>query len=156
MTDSHAPTSVDALNFALAAASRDPSEPYQLDDGHCTISVPLPPGLVEGLDAIEVGVRLTGDIVSFTSPLASLTVGELPAEVSTALLRRQFFASHTDGASFALADREDVLVAQYHWIPTTITTDEFSAIFGRFVAASLRLRDEVTHMAVQGAPLQVL
>jgi hypothetical protein len=156
MTDSQAPSSADALNLALAAASRDSSEPYRLDDGRCTISVPLPPGLVEGLNALDVGVRLTGDIVSFTSPLASLTEEVLPADVATALLRRQFFASQTEGASFAVADREDVLVAQYHWMPTAITPDEFSAIFARFISSAMRLRDEVTHMAGQGAPIRVL
>ncbi|MFT5978633.1 MAG: hypothetical protein ACI83Y_001228 [Candidatus Azotimanducaceae bacterium] len=156
MTDPNVPSSADALDLALAAASRDSSEPYRLDEGRCTISVPLPPGLIEGLEALEVGVRLSGDIVSFTSPLASLTEGALPSEVATALLRRQFFASQTEGSSFALADREDVLVAQYHWMPTVITPEEFSAIFGRFVSSAMRLRDEVTNMAAQGAPIQVL
>jgi len=146
----------DALNRALAAVSSDTAHPYRLEEHQCSISVPLPAGLIDDLSVLVVTVRLTRDIVSFISPLASLTQAELPSDLATALLRRQFFASHTEGASFALADREDVLVALYHWMPVDITADGFSAIFGRFVSAALRLRDEVVHMAGQGAPLHVL
>lgn len=159
MTDATVPASsdaADALNAALAAVSADPDRPYQLDAGECVISVPMPAGVVDGLDELEVTVRLSGDIVSFISPLASLTAPEVPADAATALLRRQFFAQQTDGAGFALADREDVLVAQYHWIPTELSVDAFSTIFGRFVSATLVLRDEVTRMASLGAPFRIL
>lgn len=144
------------LNAALAAASKDPHEPYSLDGNECTLAVPLPPGVIAGLDELVVTIQLTGDIVSFISPLASMGQSELPAPVATALLRRQFFPSQTEGANFAIADREDVLVAQYHWMPTAITADEFSETFGRFVSSALRLRDELKHMSSQGAPLTVL
>ncbi|HRE02300.1 MAG TPA: type III secretion system chaperone [Ilumatobacteraceae bacterium] len=144
------------LNAALAAASNNPKKPYQLDKGQCTITMPLPAGLADGLDELTVTVRLIGEIVSFVSPLAHVTEPEIPADAATALLRRQFFAQQTDGAGFALADREDVLVAQYHWIPTGLTVDAFAAIFGRFVAATLRLRDEVAIMSAQGAPFTIL
>ena len=146
----------DALNAALAAASSNTVRPHRLERGECTIAVPLPPGLIEGLAEVAVTVRLTGDIVSFIAPLAAVTEDELPAEVGTALLRRQFYAQQTDGAGFAVSDREDVLVAQYHWIPIDLTPDAFAAIFGRFVTAALRLRDEVIRMAAFGAPLDVL
>lgn len=146
----------DALNAALAAASNDEDQPYRLEQGECRISVPLPPGLVDDLDELVVTVRLSGEIVSFISPLAALTEPELPADAATALLRRQFFSQQTDGAGFAIADREDVLVAQYHWIPTDLTPEAFSDIFGRFVTAALRLRDEVTRMAGFGAPFEIL
>lgn len=144
------------LNAALAAASADAEEPYRLHDGECEIAVPLPAGLVDGLDQLVVTVSANGDIVSFVSPLASLTEPDVPADAATALLRRQFFAVQTDGAGFAVADRDDVLVAQYHWIPIDLTPDAFATIFGRFVSAALRLRDEVSRMASLGAPFDVL
>lgn len=156
MTNEPATSTRAALNAALAAASNDPDEPYSLDGNECTLAVPLPPDLIDGLHELTVTIQLTGDIVSLISPLASMTRPELPAPVGTALLRRQFFPSQTEGASFAIADREDVLVAQYHWMPTTITLDEFSETFGRFVSSALRLRDELKHMEAQGAPLIVL
>lgn len=146
----------DALNAALAAASNNADQPYRLERGECTMAVPLPSGLIDGLDELAVTVRASGEIVSFISPLAALTVPEIPADAATALLRRQFFPVQTDGAGFAVADREDVLVAQYHWIPLDLTPDAFSAVFGRFVTATLRLRDEVTRMASLGAPFEVL
>jgi hypothetical protein len=146
----------EALNAALAAASSNPDRPYRLEQGQCAITVPLPPGLVDDLDELVVTVRSSADIVSFISPLAALTAPEVPAEPATALLRRQFFSLQTDGAGFALADREDVLVAQYHWIPIELTPDAFSIIFGRFVSATLRLREEVIRMASLGAPFEVL
>jgi hypothetical protein len=145
-----------ALNAALAAASNNADRPLRLERGECAITVPMPPGLVDGLDELIVTVRLSADIVSFISPLATLTAPEVPADAATALLRRQFFSVQTDGVGFAIADREDVLVAQYHWIPIELTPDAFSTIFGRFVAATLRLRDEVTRMATMGAPFDVL
>ena len=156
MTAESAAGSEAALNAALAAASRDGDHPHRLDDNRCTLVVPLPAGLIDDLDELVVTIRLSGDIVTFTSPLASLTEEVLPGEVGTALLRRQFFASQTEGAGFAIADREDVVVAQYHWMPTEITPDGFSAMFSRFASAALRLRDEVVTVAGQGAPLHVL
>lgn len=157
MIDSSTPADIaDALDVALAAASADPGRPHRLDNGHCTLSVPMPPGVVDGLSELSVTVRLNGEIVTFFSPLASLTETEVPADAATALLRRQFFAQQTDGAGFAIADRDDILVAQYHWIPIEVTPDGFAEIFGRFVAAVLRLRDEVVSMAAQGAPFDVL
>ena len=155
MTVAEPSGSVDLLNAALAEASVDAEQPYRLEDGECEIVVPLPAGLVDGLAELVVTVRLSDDIVSFISPLATLTEDEIPADAATALLRRQFFAQQTDGAGFALADREDVLVAQYHWIPTELTPDAFAAIFGRFVSAAIRLRDEVIRMTSMGAPLDV-
>lgn len=149
-------TTPKSLDAALAAASADADQPYRLDDGRCTMSVPMPAGLVEGLDELTVTVRLSGDIVSFVSPLAALTADEVPGDAATALLRRQFFSLQTDGAGFAIADRDDVLVAQYHWIPISLTPAAFATIFERFVAAALRLRDEVAVMAQQGAPFDVL
>lgn len=146
----------DALNAALAVASLDAERPYRLEGGECAVTVPLPPGLIDGLEELVVTIRLSRDIVSFVSPLAALTEPDVPAAVATALLRRQFFALQTDGAGFAVADREDVLVAQYHWIPTELTPDAFSAIFGRFVSAVMLLRDEVIRMASLGAPFDVL
>ena len=145
-----------ALNAALAAASADADEAYRLHDGECEIPVPLPAGLVEGLDELVVTIRVSGDIVSFITPLAALTEPDVTADAATALLRRQFFAQQTDGAGFAVADREDVLVAQYHWIPIDLTPEAFTSIFGRFVSAALRLRDEVSRMASLGAPFDVL
>ena len=146
----------DALNAALAAASSNADRAYRLERGECAITVPLPLGLVDDLDELVVTVRLSADIVSFISPLAAMTAPEMPADVATALLRRQFFSLQTDGAGFALSDREDVLVAQYHWIPIDLTPDAFATIFGRFVSATLRLRDEVIRMASLGAPFEVL
>jgi hypothetical protein len=158
MTNDSTASSVarDALDAALAEASNDPDDPHRLTDGECTLGVPLPAGLVDGLDEVVLTVRLSGDIVSFTTPLASVTDGGEFGEVATALLRRQFFAAQTEGASFALADREDVVVATYHWMPEAITTDGFSGVFSRFVSAALHLRGELAHMASQGAPLAML
>jgi hypothetical protein len=149
----------DELDAALAFISRDPDEPHQLDGDRCTIQVPLPPGLVEGLDAVEVTVRLSGggasgEIVSLISPLASMTEEELSGTFATSLLRRQFFATQTDGASFAIADREDVLVAIHHWMPDRITPTAFTHVFGRFVSAAVRLHGEAMTAAAQGAPIQ--
>ena len=159
MTGAAVPTGPDiedALNAALAAASRNAERPYRLEGGECNIAVPMPPGLIDGLEEVVVTVRLSGDIVSFISPLAALTEPELPAAAADALLRRQFSALQTDGAGFAVADREDVLVAQYHWIPIEVTDAAFATILGRFVAATVRLRDEVIRMASLGAPFDVL
>jgi hypothetical protein len=149
----------DQLDAALAFISRDPHKPHRLDGDRCSIQVPLPPGLVEGLDVVEVTVRLSGGdpsggIISFISPLASLTEDQLSGEFATALLRRQFFATQTDGASFAIADREDVLVAIHHWMPDQITPAEFTHVFGRFVSAAVRLHGEAMTAAAQGAPIQ--
>jgi hypothetical protein len=146
----------DALDAALVAASSNTDRPLRLEGDECDITVPMPPGLVDGLDELVVTVRLSADIVSFISPLAALTEPAVPADAATALLRRQFFALQTDGVGFALADREEVLVAQYHWIPIELTPEAFSTIFGRFVSATLRLRDEITRMASLGAPFDVL
>ncbi len=146
----------DALNAALAAASSNVDRPYRLERGECAITVPMPSGLIDGLDELVVTVRLSGDIVSFISPLAALTMPDLPGATATALLRRQFFSLQTDGAGFAIADREDVLVAQYHWMPIELSPEAFSTIFGRFVTATLRLRDEVIRMVSMGAPLEML
>lgn len=146
----------DALNAALAAASNNTDRPYRLERGECAITVPIPPGLVDDLDELVVTVRLSADIVSFISPLAAMTEPEMPADAATALLRRQFFSLQTNGAGFALADREDILVAQYHWIPIELTPHAFSTIFTRFVSATLHLRDEVIRMASLGAPFEVL
>jgi hypothetical protein len=159
MTDTTVPPGTgnqEALNVALAAMSSNADRPHRLERGECSITVPMPPGLVDGLDELVVTVRLSADIVSFISPLAAMTAPEVPAATATALLRRQFFSLQTDGAGFALADREDVLVAQYHWIPIELTPHAFSTIFGRFVSAALRLRDEVIRMASLGAPFEVL
>lgn len=145
-----------ALNAALAAASNGTDQQYRLDGGECSITVPMPPGLIEGLDELVITVRLSADIVSFLSPLAALAEDEVPAAAATALLRRQFFAQQTDGAGFAIADSEDVLVAQYHWIPIEITPDSFATILGRFVGATVRLRDEVIRMSSLGAPFHLL
>jgi hypothetical protein len=158
LTGTHDPPRTDhheALNAALAAASSNAEQPYRLENGACTITVPMPPGLVDDLEELVVTVRSSADIVSFISPLATLTAPEIPAGPATALLRRQFFSLQTDGAGFAVADREDVLVAQYHWIPIELTPDSFSTILGRFVSATLRLRDEVVRMASLGAPFDV-
>ena len=146
----------DALDAALAASSSNPDKPLRLDGDECDISVPMPPGLMDGVDQLSVTVRVSGDIVSFISPLAALTEPEVPADSATALLRRQFFSVQTDGVGFAIDDREDVLVAQYHWIPIDLTPEAFSTIFSRFVSATLRLRDEITRMASFGAPFDVL
>jgi hypothetical protein len=146
----------EALDAALAAASSNTDDPLRLENGECTIEVPLPPGLVDDLDELVVTVRLSTDIVSFISPLATLTEPDVPADAATALLRRQFFALQTDGVGFAVADREDVLVAQYHWIPIDLTPDAFSTIFGRFITATVRLRDEIVRMASLGAPFDPL
>ena len=159
MTDamhSHGAGIEDALNAALAAASSDADRPYRLDRGECVITVPMPAGLVDGLAELIVTVRLSADIVSFISPLAAVTEPEIPADTATALFRRQFFSTQTDGAGFALSDREDVLVAQYHWIPTELTPEAFSTVFGRFVSATIRLRDDIIRMATLGAPFDVL
>ncbi len=159
MSDTTTPPGTDhehALNAALAAASDNADQPYRLDAGECAVTVPLPAGLIDDLDELVVTVRLSGDIVSFISPLASMTEPDVPADAATALLRRQFFALQTDGAGFAVADREDVLVAQYHWIPIELTPDAFSTIFARFVSAALRLRDEVVRMVSLGAPFEML
>ena len=144
------------LDAALAAASSNADQPYRLDGGECTMIVPLPAGLIDGLDELAVTVRLSAGIVSFLSPLASMETPERPDDTATALLRRQFSAVQTDGVGFAVADREDVLVAQYHWIPTGLTPEAFATVFGRFVPAAIRLRDEVIRMASLGAPLHVL
>jgi hypothetical protein len=146
----------DALNAALAASSSNPDQPLRLDGDECDITVPMPPGLIDGIDQLSVTVRISADIVSFISPLAALTEPDVPADAATALLRRQFFSLQTDGVGFAIADREDVLVAQYHWIPIDLTPEAFSTIFSRFVSATLRLRDEITRMASLGAPFDVL
>lgn len=149
----------DELNAALASISRHPEHPHRLDGDSCSIRVPLPPGLVDGLDAVEVTVRLSGQpasgaIVSLIAPLASLTGNGLTAEFAGSLLRRQFFGTQTDGACFALADREDVLVAIHHWLPDQITPEGFSVLFGRFVGAAVLLYGEVRVAAAQGAPIQ--
>jgi hypothetical protein len=146
----------DALNAALAVASNDEEHPLRLDNGECTITVPVPPGLIDGLDELVVTVRAGADIVSFISPLAALTEPDVPGDAATALLRRQFSALQTDGIGFAVADREDVLVAQYHWIPIDLTPDAFATIFGRFVSATFRQRDEIIRMSSLGAPFHVL
>ena len=146
----------DALNAALAVASNNADQPLRLQGDECAITVPMPPGLVDGLDELVITVRISADIVSFISPLAALTEPEVSADSATALLRRQFFSLQTDGAGFAIADREDVLVAQYHWIPIELTPEAFSIIVGRFVSATLRLRDEIVRMASLGAPFDVL
>jgi hypothetical protein len=146
----------DALNAALAASSNNPDQPLRLEGDECDITVPMPPGLVDDLDELSVTVRISGDIVSFISPLAALTEAEVPADSATALLRRQFFSLQTGGVGFAIADREDVLVAQYHWIPIELTPEAFSTIFSRFVSATLGLRDEITRMASFGAPFDSL
>ncbi len=146
----------DALNDALRAVSSNAEQPLQLDRGECDIIVPMPPGLVDDLDELVITVRLSADIVSFISPLATLQEPEVPADAATALLRRQFFALQTDGVGFALADREDVLVAQYHWIPIELTSEAFATIFSRFVSATLSMRDEIVRMASLGAPFEML
>lgn len=147
------------LDAALASISNNVEHPHQLDDaGRCAIQVPLPAGLVDGLDVVDVTVRLSGSnmagaTVSLIAPLASLTEDQLSAEFATSLLRRQFFAIQTDGASFAISDREDVLVAIYHWLPEEITSEEFAHVFGRFVGAAVLLHGEAVTAAAQGAPI---
>ena len=148
------------LDAALTSISGDSDHPHRLDDaGRCAIQVPIPPGLVDRLDAVEVTVRLSGSsasgaMVSLIAPLASLTKDELSAEFATSLLRRQFCAAQTDGASYAISDREDVLVAIYHWLPDEITPAEFTHVFGRFVGAAVLLHGEAVRAAALGAPIE--
>ena len=148
------------LDRALATASRNLDDPYRLVDDQCEIRVPLPAGLIDGLEALDVTVRYAdagaAPVISFISPLAALD--EEPDDgaaggFAMTLLRRQFFPTQTEGASFAIADREDVLVAIHHWLPAEVTDDEFARMFSRFVSAALLLRGEVVTAAEQGAPI---
>jgi hypothetical protein len=145
----------EALDAALATMSRDVETPYRLDDdGRCQIRVPLPAGIVDGLAVLDVTVSLGGEIVSFVSPLAAMIGARDAGDFAVALLRRQFFGAQTDGAAFAIADREDVLVAVYHWYPVALTSEALAHVFGRFVGAVVHLHGEVVRAAGQGAPIE--
>lgn len=145
----------DDLDAALRAASGDAARPYRLDaDGRCDVDVPLPPGLVDGLERIVVTVLLDADTVSFFSPLAGLS-GAPSAETAETMLRLHAKASRTDGATFAIAD-DDTVLAVHHWIAADVTESAFTAAFSQFVAGVVRLHGEVRHLVSRGAALAPL
>lgn len=137
----------DDLNKALYVFGPTQKQ-FQLDEkGRCSIIMrpktdeKLPQYLIP---PIEVVLSPTGRYFTLTSPLAILK-----SEPSTGLcqwvMHRQFYAEHVSGLSIAIAlvGADDLLMAIYHWILETITPDQFSELYRKFLHAIILLTQEI-------------
>ncbi len=144
----------DNLNTGLGrVSSPGASEPFVLDEnGICVLPVPMPPTLVRLADnrlMVRVEMAPTGNLFSLMTPLA--VVGKTAStEFYKTLFYRQRRAEQVVGLSMALQsedEKQDILVATYHWMLDAITPEEFAELFKKFTFGALVLIQEIVEMA---------
>jgi len=144
-----------SLKDDLDAATREAGGPANqgLDaDGVWSTIVP-----VDGDSVVPVRARVTSTGRHFTlvAHLADLT--ELEPELLVSLLRRNAEADHTDGATYAvISEEDDIVAATCHWTLPSVSPLEFAELLQAFAKAVRILRNDLTDMADQGAPVRLL